>query len=424
MNTDVVLLIAYVMSALFFSFLCSVAEAVLLSVTPSFIEEQKAKQPKLAGLLKRLKQDNVDRSLAAILTLNTIAHTVGAIMAGAKAAVVFGSTWFGLFSAIMTLLILFLSEIVPKTIGALYWSKLAGPTAFFVNGLVVALYPIVRISEFLTKFISHGRDIHIFSRTEFFAMARVGEQTGHLSDNESRIITNLVQFGSLRVLEVMVPRPRVVPLDLEQSREQILSIVLESQYSRFPVCRGAIDNVVGFIHGKDLLRQAVQNPDFDLESLLRAPLFVPESKKIHELLREMQHGHTHMAMVVDEYGSLSGVVTTEDLLEELVGEIEDEHDLGEPKRIQRLEEGCYLVDGLLPINDLANLLKVSFPDPRPYETLAGLILFELNHLPVKGERIQWGDFLLTCEKVTQTAIRRVKIEPVSQGGNRQPAEVG
>lgn len=415
MNTDVVLLIAYVMMALCFSFVCSVAEAVLLSITPSYIEERKEKKPRLAALLKRLKQDNVDRSLAAILTLNTIAHTVGAIMAGAKATVVFGSTWFGFFSAIMTLLILFLSEIVPKTIGALYWTKFAAPTAFFVNSLVVALYPIVRISEYLTKFISHGKDIHIFSRTEFFAMARIGEQTGYLSDNESLIITNLFQFGSLRVAEVMVPRPRVVPLDLEQSREQVLNIVMESQYSRFPVCRGEIDNVVGYIHGKDLLCQAIKTPEFDLESLLRAPLFVPESKKVNELLQEMQLGHIHMAMVVDEYGGLSGVVTTEDLLEELVGEMEDEHDLGEPKRIQRLQEGSYLVDGLLPINDLASLLNVNFPEPRPYETLAGLILFELNHLPVKGERIRWGDFLMTCDKVTQTAIRRVKIEPVSRG---------
>jgi CBS domain containing-hemolysin-like protein len=414
MNADAVLLIAYVMSALFFSFLCSVAEAVLLSITPSYIEEQKEKQPKLAALLKRLKQDNVDRSLAAILTLNTIAHTVGAIMAGAKATVVFGSTWFGLFSAIMTLLILFLSEIVPKTIGAIYWSKLVAPTAFFVNSLIVALYPIVRLSENLTKFISHGKDIHIFSRTEFLAMARIGEQTGYLSDNESLFITNLFQFGSLRVSEVMVPRPRVVPLDLEQSREQILKIVVESQYSRFPVYRGEIDNVVGFIHGKDLLCQAVQTPDFDLESLLRAPLFVPESKKVNELLREMQHGHIHMAMVVDEYGSLSGVVTTEDLLEELVGEIEDEHDLDEPKRVQRLKEGGYLVDALIPLNDLEDLLGVRFPEKMPYETLAGLILFELGHFPVEGERIVRGDYLLTCVKVKPTAIRKVKIEPASE----------
>jgi putative hemolysin len=335
-------------------------------------------------------------------------------MAGAKATVLFGSNWFGLFSAIMTLLILFLSEIVPKTIGAIYWSNFVKPTAFFVNSLIMALYPIVRISENLTKFISHGKDIHIFSRTEFLAMARIGGQTGHLSDNESLFITNLFQFGSLRASEVMVPRPRVVPLDLEQSREQILKIVAESQYSRFPVYRGEIDNVVGFIHGKDLLCQAVQTPDFDLESLLRAPLFVPESKKVNELLREMQHEHIHMAMVLDEYGSLSGVVTTEDLLEELVGEIEDEHDQGEPQRVQRLKDDSYLVDALLPLNDLEDLLGVRFAEGMPYETLAGLILFELGHFPVVGERVTWSDYLLTCIKVTPTAIRKVKIEPAKQ----------
>lgn len=336
-------------------------------------------------------------------------------MAGAKATVVFGSTWFGLFSAVMTLLILFLSEIVPKTIGAIYWSKLVRPTAFFVNGLILALYPIVRLSESLTKFISHGKDIHIFSRTEFLAMARIGGQSGHLSENESLIIRKLFQFRSLRVSEVMVPRPRVVPLDLEQSREQILKIVVDSQYSRFPVYRGEIDNVVGFIHGKDLLCQAVQTPDFDLESLLRTPFFVPETKKINELLREMQHGHIHMAMVVDEYGSLSGVVTTEDLLEELVGEIEDEHDLDEPKRVQRLKEGGYLVDALLPVNDLEDLLGVRFPEKKPYETLAGLILFELGHFPLEGERVVWEEYVLTCVKVTQTGIRKVKIESVGPG---------
>ena len=164
MNADVLLLIIYVLLALVFSFLCSIAESVLLSITPSYIEGQKEKRPKRAALLKRLKQDNVDRSLAAILTLNTIAHTVGAIGAGAKAAVVFGSTWFGLFSAVMTLLILFLSEIIPKTIGAVYWSKLIGPISIFVNTLIVVLYPIVWISEKLTKSISHEKDIHIFSR--------------------------------------------------------------------------------------------------------------------------------------------------------------------------------------------------------------------------------------------------------------------
>ena len=154
MHADMWQLTAYVFLALGFSFLCSVAEAVLLSVTPSYIEGLKEKQPKRAARLNRLKQEQVDQALAAILTLNTIAHTVGAIGAGAKANVIFGSYWFGLFSALMTFMILFFSEIIPKTIGAVHWAKLTGPTALFVQPLMVVLCPVVWISEKVTKMIA------------------------------------------------------------------------------------------------------------------------------------------------------------------------------------------------------------------------------------------------------------------------------
>lgn len=152
-QSDVVLLIAYVLLALVFSFTCSVAEAVLLSITPSFIANKEKDNPKLAAVLKKLRQDNVDKSLAAILTLNTIAHTVGAIGSGSKATAVFGSAWFGVFSAVMTLLILFLSEIIPKTIGAVYWRSLSGLTAKFIQTLILLLYPLIWVSEKLTKLL-------------------------------------------------------------------------------------------------------------------------------------------------------------------------------------------------------------------------------------------------------------------------------
>jgi putative hemolysin len=213
----------------------------------------------------------------------------------------------------------------------------------------------------------------------------------------------------------MVPRPRVVGLDLEQGNDQILQVILENQYSRYPVYRGEITNTAGFVHAKDLLGQAVQSPDFDLERLIRPAIFVPESKKVKSLLRDMQRRHFHMAMVVDEYGSLSGIITFEDLLEELVGEIEDEHDVDEPRRIQPLRDGGYLLDALIPLKELESLLKVRFAPELPCDTLAGLILCELGHLPAEGEQVIWGDFLLTCVRVKGTAIRRVRIE-------RQPAE--
>jgi CBS domain containing-hemolysin-like protein len=199
----VILLITYVLLALVFSFVCSIAEAVLLSITPSYIAALHEQSPKRAALLKRLKQDNVDQSLAAILTLNTIAHTVGAIGSGAKATAVFGSAWFGLFSAVMTLLILFVSEIVPKTLGAVYWRRLAGPTASFVRGLILVLYPLIWISEKLTQLIAGGRKVHAFSREEFVAMAGVGEKAGAIDENESWIIRNLFRLKSLKATDVM-----------------------------------------------------------------------------------------------------------------------------------------------------------------------------------------------------------------------------
>jgi putative hemolysin len=210
---------------------------------------------------------------------------------------------------------------------------------------------------------------------------------------------------------VMVPRTRMVALDLDLPREEMVRFILENQYSRYPVYRESIEQLVGFIHGKDFLGRVVTDAGFDIASIVRPPFYVPEGKKVNDLLKEMQRKRVHMALVVDEYGGLSGLVTTEDLLEELVGEIEDEHDVGEPKRIQHLPDGSFLVDALLPINDLEDLLHVVFEEDLPYDTLAGLILHLLGRFPERGEEVAWHDYLLVCEEVKKTAIVRVRIVP-------------
>jgi len=333
-SADAALLITYVLLALVFSFLCSIAESVLLSITPSYIESQKEKRPKHAALLKRLKQDNVDRSLAAILTLNTIAHTVGAIGAGAKATVVFGSAWFGLFSAVMTFLILFLSEIVPKTIGVIYWSKLVGPVSLFVHTLIVVLYPIVWISERLTKFISHGKDIHIFSRDEFIAMAKVGVVTGKIRSKESRIIQNLFRFESLKVADIMTPRVVISALVEDMKIIDSLKQVTHTPFSRLPLYRTHTDDITGFVLKDDVLTFATQKRgDEKLKALKRDILAVPESVSLTALLERFLQERQHIAIVVNEYGGTDGLVTLEDLIETLMGmEIMDETDAVEDMR--------------------------------------------------------------------------------------------
>lgn len=333
-KSDVLMLAAYVSLALVFSFLCSVAEAVLLSVTPSYIEGMKETRPKRAALLQRLKTENVDQSLAAILTLNTIAHTVGAIGAGAKATAVFGSAWFGLFSALMTLAILFLSEIVPKTIGAVYWSRLVVPTALFVRALILVLYPVVWISERVTRFISRGTAVNVLSREELIAMASLGAETGQLRSKESAIINNLLRFESLEVEDIMTPRTVIAALPEDMNIGDALPIVRETPFSRLPLYQTNIDSITGFVLKDDVLVRSTQDRQEDrLRQLKREILVVPESISLTALFETLLKDRRHIAIVVNEHGGTEGLVTLEDLLETIMGmEIVDETDSVEDMR--------------------------------------------------------------------------------------------
>ncbi len=319
-RSDVALLVAYVLLALVFSFLCSVAEAVLLSVTPSFIAGLRDRKPKLAVLLTRLKQENVDQSLAAILTLNTVAHTVGAIGAGAEAAVVFGMAWVGIVSAVMTLLILFLSEIVPKTLGAVLWRSLAGPTAHFVRGLIVLLYPLIKVSEGLTRFIAHGREVHLFSREEFVALAREGQETGHIGADEFRIIRNLFRFESLRATDIMTPRTVMQTLQQDMTAAQALELVAGVPFSRLPLYGEDADDITGYVFKSDLLLSKAEGyDDAPLRSLKRELATVVPMMPLSNLLEFLLWERQHMALVIDEYGGTKGLVTLEDVVETLLG---------------------------------------------------------------------------------------------------------
>jgi CBS domain containing-hemolysin-like protein len=328
LGRDAILLVTYVVLALFFSFVCSIAEAVLLSITPSFIAGLREKNPAKAAVLKRLKEDNLDRSLAAILTVNTVAHTVGAIGAGSKATAVFGDAWFGLFSAIMTLLILFLSEIVPKTLGAVYWRQLAGPTAAFVRLLILAIYPVIWISEKLTQWLSKGKKSSDFNREEFVAMAVVGQEQGHINDRESKIIRNLFLFKSLDVTAIMTPRIVVSGLQKDMTVTEALNAREKMPFSRMPIYDTNLDSVLGFVLREDLLiaqgagRSHVKVIEFrrDITSVLSS---IPLSNLLETLLQERRQ----IAVVVGEYGETKGLVTLEDVMETLLGnEILDEGD--------------------------------------------------------------------------------------------------
>lgn len=325
---DIVLLLVYVFLALGFSFLCSVAESVLLSVTPSYVEAQKIRRPKRYGLLRRIRHDKLDQSLAAILTLNTIAHTVGAIAAGAKATVVFGSAWFGVFSGVMTLAVLFFSEIVPKTWGAAYWQKLVVPIGQFIKVLVVLLFPIVWLSEKLTQMLARGKEIHIFSRDEFVAMAEAGVESGEIRDAESSVIRNILKFDSIRVDDVKTPRSVITALQASLTVEQAMHRVAHMPFSRLPLYEKSMDNISGFVLKEDILFAFAQKRGGELLSQLeREIIVVSETSLLHTLLERFLTERQQIAVVVNEYGESDGIVTLEDIIETLIGtEIMDETD--------------------------------------------------------------------------------------------------
>ncbi len=310
---------------------------------------------------------------------------------------------------------LIFGELVPKTIALQYADTMSLHVAKTIQFLARAGSVAVSFLAFsnravlaLLRIKAEGGQAFI-TPEEVRHIVQEGHETGVFSATEREYIENIFDFTHTSVREVMVPRTRIVGIDLEASREEMLRTVMDNMYSRYPVYRGSIENITGFIHGKDFLGRMVQEPGFDVETIVRPPYYVPEVKKVNELLKEMQRKRIHMALVVDEYGGISGLATTEDLLEELVGEIEDEHDVGEPRRIQKLADGSLVLDAMISLSDLADVLDFKKEEDLPYDTLAGLILDLLGRFPERGEKVKFDGFVLVCEDVTKTAILKVRI---------------
>ncbi|GAA5523368.1 UPF0053 protein HI_0107 [Fodinibius salicampi] len=321
------LLIFYLLLAIGVSFLCSMLEAVLLSVSHSYIAIMERKGSKTGKLLRSYKED-IDRPLSAILSLNTIAHTVGAAGVGAQAQVIFGESYVAITSAVLTLLILVLSEIIPKTIGATYWRELAKFTAKTLHGLMFLLYPFVVMSQAITRLLSNEDEVPSFSREEFGALADLGVEEGIFEEEESRIFKNLIRFSSLRVKDIMTPRTVVVGFNQTLTVGEISDNVEQLHFSRLPVYGEARDEVTGYVLKNDLLLMMARGEtETKLKEFKRDILIVPEMTPLQDFFERLMKKQEHIAMVVDEYGGFAGVVSMEDLVETLLGmEIIDEVD--------------------------------------------------------------------------------------------------
>lgn len=327
-STNLILLIFFISLSLIVSFLCSISEAALLTMTPSYIDTLSEEDPKGAMLLKNVKVDNIEKSISAILTLNTVAHTLGSLGAGAQAVIVFGNAWFGVFSAVMTLIILIGTEIIPKTIGTAYWRRLAIPVAYYVRAINIALLPIIWVTEKISRLLTRGNQESSFNRHEFLALANQGESSGQMTEMETRIIKNSLALGMINVEDIVTPRSVVTAFDENMTVGDVFARYPKLPFSRFPIFNEDLDNATGFVLKSDLLiAKANQEIHTPIKQFRRDIHFVFAKLKLFDLLDLMLKQRVHIALAVGEFGEVKGLVSLEDVLETLLGlEIVDEFD--------------------------------------------------------------------------------------------------
>lgn len=329
------LLIFYVALALGVSFLCSIMEAVLLSVSPSFVAKMEASGSRTGRRLAALKE-KIDQPLAAILSLNTIAHTVGAAGAGAQAVAVFGNAYVGVASGVLTFLILVVSEVIPKTLGAVYWRQLTGMTVRVLRPTILLMWPLVKMAEGLTWLLTRGKEKVTIHRDEFGALADVGVREGVLQKHESHLLQNMLRFDDLVAKDIMTPRTVIFALPSSTTVDDVVADHEPIPFSRIPVYQSDKDNIEGFVLKTDILLHAARgNREMQLKDLVSPIASVSDSMPLQKLFEKLVEDRSHIALVISEYGGTSGIVTLEDIVETLLGlEIVDEVD--EVTDMQRL----------------------------------------------------------------------------------------
>lgn len=320
------LLITYLAIAIGVSFLCSILEAVLLSVTPSFVEKIQKQKPLGGKVLKTVKQ-NIDKSISSILILNTFAHTMGAAGVGAQAIRVFGEEKETLIAFLLTLAILYFSEIIPKTIGAKFWRKLAIPSAYTISFLVKVVYPLVWFSSLITRLFNNGKS-DVVSRDEIRAFAALGHKDGSLYHQENQLVENILTLREMKVINILTPRSVVHALEQNTIVSEALAAEKTANFTRIPVFDQTVDNIVGVVLKAQLFQMKLQgNGEQQLQTIMLPLHRVSENLPVLLLLDLFIKRNDHIFLVEDQFGQTAGLVTLEDAIETLLGrEIVDESD--------------------------------------------------------------------------------------------------
>ncbi len=412
----VILFILILLSAFFSS-----AETALTTVNKISLRSREDEGSKRAAIVRKLIE-NPGKLLSAILignnvvnlsasSLNTVFATNLCLKAGWNIA---ASTVVGIATGILTILVLLFGEIIPKTLATRYSLSLSLAYGPIVYALTVVLTPVIFIVNLLSNGILRlfGADKEAqtsITENELLTMIDVSHEEGVIEQEEREMITNVVDFGDSLAKDVMVPRIDIVFADVNDSYDDLAEIFRREKYSRIPVYEDTKDNIIGIVNLKDLFCYQGRREDFDLRHYLREPFFTYEYQKTSELMVKMRDQSFNIAIVLDEYGATAGLITLEDLLEEIVGEIRDEYDEEEIDAIRKISDGEYIVDGGTRLEDINETLGTKFEADEDYDSIAGHLINGFGHIPTEGEQIDIDGFRFIIEKMDKNRVETIHI---------------
>lgn len=396
-----------VLSALFSS-----SETALTTVNRIRIRTLAGQGDKRAMTLLAVLQ-NPEKMLSVILIGNNVVNLYASSLATTVTLSLFGSKMVGVATGILTLAVLVFGEVAPKTMASRNAEQIALRAAGPVKCLMWLFTPLVFVVNNLARLVMKlfGADRpgkrELMTAEELRTIVQVGHEDGVIENSERKMIDNVFDFGDRSARDIMIPRIDMTCIDMEAGYDELMEVVREEKYTRIPVYKESADTIVGILNIKDLLFRAQDKP-FRIAELMRKPLFTYEQKKTSELMVEMRKNYTNLAIVLDEYGVTAGMVTMEDILEEIVGEIRDEYDRDEEKSIRRIAPNTYLIEGNVKIDDVNEVLQLHLAS-EDYESIGGYVLEQLEHFPKEGECVTKGGISFTVTRMEQTRIAEVKL---------------
>jgi CBS domain containing-hemolysin-like protein len=414
LNTTAWIELVIIAVALVLAALAASAETSLTSISRVRLRQLVEQKVPQAILIERLHKDP-NSYLSTILIVNTVAIIVASSAATLLAINLYHekvAEW--AVSLLLSLIVLVLCEITPKTLALQRAERVALRMARLVAAATWVMRPVVYVLTGVTRLILRmlGGKAQVrgpfVTEEELKMLVSVGEEEGVLEEEEREMIHGIFEMGDMRIREVMVPRTDLVAIEANQPVEKAVELVTKHGHTRIPVYEGNLDHIIGVLYAKDLLRAVVRGEPKTLREIARKPFFTPESNKVQDVLRDLRKNRVHMAIVVDEYGGTAGAVTIEDILEEIVGPIQDEYDVGEEDEIQFISPTEVVLDGRVSVDDVNELLKLNIGGDS-YDTIGGYVLDQLGATPRVGATLKVGEAELRVEAVQGTRIKKVRI---------------